>query len=64
MGLVVALVLYCSLMRRRGAERGDGRWADGRREGARGRGARKAVRGIVLLIVAADKASVSGFISA
>lgn len=64
MGLVVALLLYCSLMRKRGAKGGEGRWADGRREGARGREAWKAVRGVVVLIVAADKAGVSGFISA
>lgn len=45
-------------------KRGEGRWADGRREGARGRRPPKAVKGFVLLIVAADEASVSGFISA
>lgn len=56
--------MYCSLMRRRRAEGCKGRWADGRRNGARGRRALKAARGFVLLIVAADEASVFGFIRA
>lgn len=64
MGLVGASLLYCSLMRRRRAEGCKGRWADGRRNGARGRRALKAARGFVLLIVAADEASVFGFIRA
>lgn len=57
LGPVGASLLFCSLMRRRGAEGGEGRWTDGRR-------ARKAARGFVLLIVAAEVARVSGFISA
>lgn len=56
--LVGALLLYCSLMRmsRGGSLRGQ---ADGR-----GGGVQKAVRAFLLPIVAADEASVSGFISA
>lgn len=57
MGPLGASLLFCSLMRRRGPEGSKRRWTDGTR-------ARKAVRGFVLLIVAAEVASVSGFISA
>ncbi len=45
-------------------EGGKGRQINGRREGERGRRARKAVRGLFLLIVAAEVVGVSGFISA
>lgn len=55
------LLLCRGLMRGREAKED---WADGRREGARGRRPPKAVKGFVLVIVAANEASASGFISA